>query len=432
MIAVTAAGRINSGNQPTNNGGTPSGIAAGFFGLGGVANQYVSGNVFINNAAVVTAAGHGIQGYNFGYGNVTVNDASGANITAGFNGIYAHANGGFTDPVTGSALARDIAVTVYANTTITAGSAAFNTAYGIFALSTNAGSISVVTSTGDTINSQLGGAGINAVNEATSIAPSFNSSVVVTNVAAIHSGDGHAGSAASRPVSSQVTSEEPQIRRPAISRTTASTAKSSSTTPAILLDSGDGIRAYNYGVGDVTVNTFGGSITALGGNGAGVGIMAQSFGPGSVRVTTSASTTISAGRYGIAAIGYNGGNVTMTNYATVNGGSAAIDATTTAGGIVTIDNFGILVGNDHLEQCDVPQRTRRALVCFRQQLVCGDRDTLINDGTINLQSGTFNVATSVTGAGTFTIASGSTLEFGSSVASRDDGFVPGRQRNAAA
>ena len=144
MIAVTTAGTINSGSQSTNSDGTPSGIAAGFFGSGGQANQYVSGNVFINNAAVITAAGYGLQGYNYGYGNITINDASGANITAGSHGIYAHADGGFTDPITASALTRDIAVNVYQNTTIIAGTAS-STAYGILALSTNAGSISVIT-----------------------------------------------------------------------------------------------------------------------------------------------------------------------------------------------------------------------------------------------------------------------------------------------
>ena len=190
VIAVTAAGAINSGSQPTNSGGTPSGIAAGFSGSGGHANQYVSGNVCHqqcggNRRCRLTAS----KGTIIGYGNITINDASGANITAGSNGIYAHADGAFTDPITSTALARDIAVNVYQNTTIVAGTAS-STAYGILAFSTNAGSISVITTTGVTINSHLGGSGINAVNEATSIAASFNSSVVVTNAATIHSGAG--------------------------------------------------------------------------------------------------------------------------------------------------------------------------------------------------------------------------------------------------
>ncbi|WP_461327569.1 Ig-like domain-containing protein [Bradyrhizobium huanghuaihaiense] len=310
VVAVTAAGTITAGGLPTNSNGTPSGIAAGFFGGGGHSNQYVSGNVFINNAAVVSAAGFGLQGYNYGYGNITINDASGANITAGSNGIYAHADGGFTDPVTSSALSRDIAVTVYANTTITAGSATFNKAYGILALSTNAGSISVVTSTGDTIDSHQGGAGINAVNEATSIAPSFNSSVIVTNAAFVHSGIGTTGFN-SQPAGilagyiGQAT--DPSLNNPP--------------NPAnynvygevvvnnfgdVTADAGDGIRAYSYGVGDVSVNNFSGIITALGGanppNGTGVGILAQNFGPGSIHVTTSATTSITSGSSGIAAV----------------------------------------------------------------------------------------------------------------------------------
>ena len=301
------------------------------------------------------------------------------------------------------------------NTTIVAGTAS-STAYGILALSTNAGSISVITSTGVTINSHLGGAGINAVNEATSIASSFNSSVVVTNAATIHSGGGLTGFS-NQPAGILAGyiggTSNPSPGNLANYSVNGEVVVNNS--GDIIADSGDGIRAYNYGVGDVTVNTFGGSITALGGNGAGVGIMAQSFGPGSVRVTTSASTTISAGGYGIGAFGYNGGNVTITNYAIVNGRSAAIDATTTAGGIVIIDNFGMLVGNIISSNVTFHNELG-ALWYLSGNNSFAATDTLINDGTINLQSGTFNVATSVTGAGTFTVASGSTLEFGSSVA----------------
>ncbi|MBR0712180.1 Ig-like domain-containing protein [Bradyrhizobium liaoningense] len=313
VVSVTAAGTITAGGQSTNSGGTPSGIAAGFFAPvsgAGHPNQYVSGNVFINNAAVVSAAGFGLQGYNYGYGNITIDVASGANITAGSNGIYAHADGGFTDPVTASALTRDIAVAVYANTTITAGSATFNKAYGILALSTNAGSISVVTSTGDTIDSHQGSAGINAVNEATSIAPSFNSSVIVTNAASIHSGSGTTG----------FNSQPGGILAGYIGQAT-DPSLNNPPNPAnynvygevvvnnfgdITADAGDGIRAYNFGVGDVSVDNFSGTITALGGanppNGSGVGILAQNFGPGSVYVTTSASTSITSGSTGIAAL----------------------------------------------------------------------------------------------------------------------------------
>lgn len=69
---------------------------------------------------------------------------------------------------------------------------------------------------------------------------------------------------------------------------------------------GDGIRAYNYGNGNVTVIDDAGTITALGGtsptNGFGVGIGAYNFGTGSISVSTAAGTTIESGSSGISAV----------------------------------------------------------------------------------------------------------------------------------
>ena len=160
------------------------------------------------------------------------------------------------------------------------------------------------------------------------------------------------------------------------------------------------------------------------------GIRGVNYGTGTITITAEAGASISAGRYGIAAIGKQG-DITITNYAAVNGGSAAINATTEAGGTVTIDNFGTLVG-----------KIISSNVTFHNELgalwnVTGSTpfaatDTLINDGTINLQSGTLNIATSVTGAGIIhdcqRIHAG-VWKFGYS---RDDRFVYGGQRNVAA
>ena len=548
VIAVTAAGTINSGSQSTNSNGTPSGIAAGFSGSSGQANQYVSGNVFINNAAVITAAGYGLQGYNFGYGNITINDASGANITAGSHGIYAHADGGFTDPITASALTRDIAVNVYHNTTIIAGTAS-STAYGILALSTNAGSISVITATGATINSHLGGAGINAVNEATSIASSFNSSVVVTNAATIHSGSGligfnnqPAGILAGYIGGTSNPSPGNLANYNVIGEVVVNNFGN------ITADAGDGIRAYSYGVGSLTANDFGGHITALGGasppNGSGIGILAQTYGPGNVRVTTSAGTTItsggsgiaalnkaisadpanppvvvpstsevsvlafgtihsgtiptatvandpaagilagynpnntntpnnnvhgnvsiddyatilapagtdgirgvnygtgnitvivefganiSAGRYGVAALGYNGGNVSITNSGLVTGSTYAVNATTTSSGTAVIDNFGHLVGNAtgynatftneiggdwSLNGASVFTGTstlvNAGLIDSNGVSAISGLSSITNTGTFEVQSGSLTLGGPMTGAGTVVIY-GATMEFG--------------------
>ena len=68
---------------------------------------------------------------------------------------------------------------------------------------------------------------------------------------------------------------------------------------------GDGIRAFNYGTGNVTVNDYAGTITALGGssptNGFGNGISAENFGSGNINVFTAADAIIHAGSSGILA-----------------------------------------------------------------------------------------------------------------------------------
>jgi hypothetical protein len=69
----------------------------------------------------------------------------------------------------------------------------------------------------------------------------------------------------------------------------------------------DGIRGFNYGIGDITI-------------------------------AAEAGATISGGRYGIAAIGHDGGEAHINNSATVSGASAAIFAQTTGTGAITIVN----------------------------------------------------------------------------------------------
>ncbi|WP_145662781.1 Ig-like domain-containing protein [Bradyrhizobium stylosanthis] len=352
VIAVTAAGTIQSGSQTTNGGGTPSGVSAGF--LGGTsahANLFVNGNVLINNAATVTAAGFGLQAYDYGNGDIVVNNAIGANVTSGSHGIYAHAEGAGTG---------DVSVTVYGNTTTTttikAGTPS-SSAYGILAFSTNAGDISVVTSVGDTIDSQLGSAGINAVNEATSIAASVNSSVVVTNAATVHSGIGL--TAFGQP-GGILAGYIGGTTNPSLSGNVANYAVNGEVVVNnfgdVTADAGDGIRAYNYGVGDVTINNFSGNITALGGanppNGTGVGLLAQNYGPGSVYVTTSASTSITSGSTGIAAlnkaISADPANPSVVVPATtevfVNASGTIHSGTTPTGTVAADPAAGILAG----------------------------------------------------------------------------------------
>src|SRR5712664_768422 len=177
VIAVTTAGTIHAGSQPTNSGNTPSGIAAGCFGNGGQANLLVNGNVFVNNAANITAdAGYGINAYNYGNGDVTVNEASGTTVSGVVNGITAHSE---AVGATGN-----IAINLYNNVTVNATSNAQST-YGINASSAGKGNISVITNPGDIINS--GSNGINAVHLAPIVEASYDSSIVVTAAGTIHS-----------------------------------------------------------------------------------------------------------------------------------------------------------------------------------------------------------------------------------------------------
>jgi len=56
-------------------------------------------------------------------------------------------------------------------------------------------------------------------------------------------------------------------------------------------------------------------------------------------------------------MGYDGGNVSVTNYATVTGTTAAIDALTTSTGTAVIDNYGHVVGNVIAYNANLHQRT---------------------------------------------------------------------------
>ena len=73
-----------------------------------------------------------------------------------------------------------------------------------------------------------------------------------------------------------------------------------------MADAGDGIQAYNYGIGDISVNVgFNVNIQALtsstasSGNNAPYGIGAFNYGPGDIHVTTSTGDVINSGSSGI-------------------------------------------------------------------------------------------------------------------------------------
>ena len=174
LVTVNAAGTINSGNVQTNNASTPAGISAGFLGGTSVAaNLNVNGSVIVNNDATITiAGGRGISAYNYGNGDVTINDAG--NVTVNGSAILANSTATTTTQaseygIQASAVGGgtgNVAINVYSGATISATSTSAsitNPIYGLFAFSTDSGNISVITNSGSSITSS--GAGIDAVNE---------------------------------------------------------------------------------------------------------------------------------------------------------------------------------------------------------------------------------------------------------------------------
>lgn len=391
VITVSASGTINSGTIATNSGALPSGISAGF--LGGTSegvNPNVDGSVVVNNSANITAAaGFGINAYNYGDGDVTVNDA-GVMVSGAQTGINATAEGGG---------AGDIAINLSANVKVTG-----TTGFGILATSFDTGNILVTTSSGDTISSSpAGSAAIDAVNEASTVGP--GSSIIVNASGTINSGSALTGSGHSAagivasynrgladPVggSSSVQGDISITDFATINATTAGT---------------DGIRGDNYGIGTITI-------------------------------VAEAGATISAGEYGIAAFGYDGGDVSVTNYATVTGATAAIDATTTSTGTVTIDNYGHLTGDVISYNASFTNEAAgvwslngiSAFTGVSNLVNDGDLQSngtseisglsgITNSGTIEVQSGSLKLDAGILGTGTLTIDAGATLEPVSGVSS---------------
>ena len=180
-ITVTAYGTINSGSQLSLLGYAPDGIVAGYLpNAEGEPDANVNGSVTVNNFANITAAGGssggaGIDAFNFGNGDVTVNDNYGAGAVASTSvsgvqyGIEAIADSGGTGNVTVN-IGTDAAMS---SSTESSG------LFGVEAFSTDTGNITVTMSTGDNVTS--GSDGIAALNGATTI-PAADSSVISVTV----------------------------------------------------------------------------------------------------------------------------------------------------------------------------------------------------------------------------------------------------------
>ena len=463
-----------------------------------------------------------------------MNDLADTSVSGDGDGIAVFAGG---------STPSEAAVNVYANASINSASG-----YGILALNTSAGNIAVTTSSGDVITS--GGAGINAVNEDTSIASSSNSVIDVTAYGTINSGNilttgtlrppagilaGYLGGTA-LPASPPVSGVNGTVIVNSFADINAA--------------AGDGIRAYNEGTGNVTVNDNAGTIHAYGGtmsdgnptpNGFGDGISASNYSSGNITVTTAASTsifaagsgivannggqatpsgslidvvahgaitttgslltgdglnpvagilagynfngsadptdhgnviiddfgsitatggadgirgynygtgtvtvTVEAGadvngsRYGVAAVGHDGGHVSVTNYGTATGTVEAIHAPTTGSGTATIDNHGHLIGDVSAHNVTFTNESdgdwsMNGTSAFTGSLsntlinagtvesngtsIVSGLTGITNTGTIEVQSGSLDLGAAVSGTGNLKIDAGATLELAAGASS---------------
>ena len=176
------------------------------------------------------------------------------------------------------------------------------------------------------------------------------------------------------------------------------------------------------------------SITAAAGTD---GIRGINYGIGTINIIAEVGATITAGRYGIAAIGGDGGDITITTSATLSGGTAAIDAMTTSTGTVTIENFGNMTGDvvtanaafdnglggvwnlagasTFATGANILTNEGTIDTTGTSSITSGGSLSVTNTGTVNVQSGSLDIAANVTGTGAFTVAAGATLEFAGSV-----------------
>lgn len=323
-ITVTTYGTINSGSSPNQSGNAPAGIQTGYTGatIGSSANTGVNGSVVVNNHADITAAaGYGIHAYNYGNGDVTVNDAAGTTVVGAEEGIRAQTLSGGTG---------DVTVTLGAGASVKG-----TTSYGILAYSLDQGDIRVTLATGDSITS--GSSGIVAVNYAAVIAAGVDSTISVEAHGTIHSGatlnnDGTIPGAI-------IAGYKPGGNSGFSNTVNGDVIVTSDAT--IAAAGGYGIEAFTWGIGDVTVTAgAGSSITAS----AGIAIGAFDHGGGDVTVTNDGSAT---GTVGLAALATGGGDITIVNHGHITSTSlASISVTqneTGAIGSTHITNTGSVV-----------------------------------------------------------------------------------------
>jgi hypothetical protein len=158
------------------------------------------------------------------------------------------------------------------------------------------------------------------------------------------------------------------------------------------------------------------------------GIRGVNYGTGEISIINEAGAEVSAIRYGLAALGFDGGNVSVTNSGSVTAG-IAVNAMTTGTGTASIDNSGYLGGNANAYNATFTNESGADWSINGASVFTGT-STLTNLGTIEsngtssitgltgltntetieVETGSLKITGPVTGAGTVTIF-GATMEF---------------------
>ena len=363
-IQITALGTINSGTTATGSGNPPAGILAGYFGnsTNTAPTSYlaaVNGAVLVNNFADIdAAAGDGIRAFNYGVGNITVNDQAGT--------IATHGNAITPVPSSGPNPPNGFGSGISANN------------YG-------PGNVAVTTAAGTSINSASSGISANnadATAPSTSSVSVFAHGTIVSGSIPSGSGSPAAGILAGYFVDGL---PDPNVHGNVVIDNYGSISAAPGT---------DGIRGYNYGDGHVAITVEAGA--TIDGGRYGVGAFAR--GGGDVTVTNYGSVTggtdaINATGNGTATISNYGqlfGEVAAYNATFTNYGFWALEGTSAFTGVSTLANYGSIYSSGTSEISGLT--------------------TFTNFGFIDVQSGSLKVDTAMTGSGTAYIAGG-TLEF---------------------
>ena len=338
-ITVTANGTIDSGTTLNIDGTSPAGIEAGYDGgTTATPNAAVFGTVTVNDFANITAAaGAGIDAYNYGNGDVSVNDNYGSGAVASTSvsgavlGIEAQALSGGTGDVT-------VNVGTNAQHIDFKCSRPRSTASWLFSLDT--GNIAVTTSTGDVITVRKRSGSRQSMMRQP-IAPSANSSITVTAAGTINSGPNLDSNG--NPPGGIVAGYYPNNTASTDTNVAGNVSVTSDAT--INAARGLGIDAFNFGTGNSTVTTgVNSSITASGpketinGISVPIGIAAYALDGGNASITNAGSVTVATG-IALQAQATAEGTVTIANSGSVSGGENGIDAIS-ADGAITIGSSG--------------------------------------------------------------------------------------------